>query len=47
MRLVLLLVVALLAACQSTKKETDYGTKPKTCDARSVDSGLCVPGEYD
>jgi hypothetical protein len=47
MRLVLLLVVALLAGCQSTKKETDYSTKPKKCDAREADSGFCVAGEYE
>lgn len=47
MRFVLLLMVVMLAGCQGTKKETDYSTKPATCDQRSVDSGLCTPGAYD
>lgn len=47
MRLLPLLMIVLLAACQGTKSEPDYNEKPKKCDARAVDSGLCVPGEYD
>lgn len=46
MRLVLVFAAMLMVGCQATK-ETDYSAKPKECDARAVDSGLCVPGEYD
>lgn len=47
MRLILVLAVVLMAGCQSGKKEADYGVKPKSCDPRAVESGLCVPGEYE
>lgn len=47
MRLLPLLMIVLLAACQGSKSEADYSAKPKTCDARAVDSGYCVPGEYE
>jgi len=49
MRLIPLLLIALLAACQGTKSETekDYSVKPKTCDSREADSGACVAGEYE
>jgi hypothetical protein len=47
MRLLPLLLIALLAACQGTKSEPDYSAKPQKCDARAVDSGLCVPGAYE
>jgi uncharacterized lipoprotein YajG len=48
MRLILVLAALLLmAGCQSSKKEPDYSTQPKQCDQRAVDSGLCVPGEYE
>ncbi len=47
MWLIPLLMIVLLAACQGSKSETDYSVKPKTCDARAVDSGACVPGEYE
>jgi len=44
-RLVLLMMVLVLAGCQSTT--TDRNAKPKECDVRAVDSGICVPGEYE
>lgn len=47
MRLIPLLLIVLLAACQGTKSEPDYSTKPKKCDTRTADSGSCVPGSYD
>jgi len=47
MRLILVLAALLMAGCQSSKKEPDYSTKPKQCDQRAVDSGFCVPGEYE
>lgn len=47
MRPVLLVLLVVLAGCQTGKKETDYSTKPKACDPRAIDSGLCVPGEYE
>jgi hypothetical protein len=47
MRLIPLLMIVLLAACQGTKSEPDYSAKPKTCDTRASDSGFCVPGEYE
>lgn len=49
MRLVFAMMFLALAGCQGTKatKEPDYNEKPKQCDPRAVESGLCVPGEYD
>lgn len=47
MRLIPLIMIVLLAACQSNKSETDHSVKLKTCDARAKDSGGCVPGEYE
>lgn len=44
-RLVLLMTALALIGCQSTT--TDRSAKPNECDRRSIDSGLCVPGEYD
>jgi uncharacterized protein YceK len=44
-RLVLLMMVLVLAGCQSTT--TDRNAKPKECDQRAMESGLCVPGEYE
>jgi uncharacterized protein YceK len=44
-RLVLLMMVLVLAGCQSAT--TDRNTQPKECDVRAVDSGVCVPGEYE
>ncbi len=44
-RLVMLMMVLVVAGCQSTT--TDRNEKPKECDHRAVDSGLCVPGEYE
>jgi hypothetical protein len=44
-RLFMLVMVLALAGCQSTG--TDRNEKPKVCDRRAVDSGLCVPGEYE
>lgn len=41
----LMISLAVLAGCQTGK--TDYDAKPKECDVRSIDSGLCVPGEYE
>ncbi len=47
MRMIPLLVLLLLVGCQSTTGETDRNAKPKKCDARAIESGLCVPGTYD
>lgn len=47
MRSIPLLLALLLLGCQSSGRERDYSEKPKTCDSRSIESGLCVPGEYD
>ena len=44
-RVVMLMMVLALVGCQSTT--TDRNTKPKECDRRDIESGLCVPGEYD
>lgn len=44
-RLVVLVMVLVVAGCQSTT--TDRNEKPKECDPRTVESGLCVPGEYE
>ena len=45
MRLLAMLLLAFaLAGCQST---TNSNEKPKECDRRAVESGLCVPGEYE
>ena len=44
-RVVMLVMVLALAGCQSTT--TDRNEKTKECDSRAIDSGLCVPGEYD
>ena len=44
-RLVLLTMALALIGCQSTT--TDRNARPKGCDARALDSGRCVPGEYD
>ena len=44
-RLVMLMIVLALVGCQSTT--TDRNEKPKECDARAIDSGLCVPGGYE
>lgn len=44
-RVVMLMMVLALVGCQSTA--TDRNEKPMECDNRSVDSGLCVPGEYE
>lgn len=40
-----LLLLLLLAACQSSKTET-YSDEVR-CDARSADSGFCGAGNYD
>jgi PBP1b-binding outer membrane lipoprotein LpoB len=47
MRATLLILVVLLAGCQSSDTEKDYSPKPAECDARAADSGLCTPGEYE
>lgn len=47
MRWFFMLVVVALAGCQGAKAKTDYNEKPKQCDPRAVESGLCVPGEYE
>lgn len=47
MRLVLVLAAMLVVGCQSTKKEPDYGAKPKECSQRQIEIGYCVPGEYE
>ena len=44
-RVVVLMMVLALVGCQSTT--TDRNAKPRECDRRAIDSGLCVPGEYD
>jgi uncharacterized protein YceK len=44
-RVVMVMMVLVLAGCQSTT--TDRNAKPKECDRRAIDSGLCVPGEYE
>jgi hypothetical protein len=44
-RLAVLVMVLALAGCQSTT--TDRNEKPKECDRRAIDSGLCVPDEYE
>ena len=41
----LMIAALVLAGCQTGK--TDYNEKPKVCDPRAVESGLCVPGEYE
>lgn len=46
-RLVMLTMALALIGCQSTTATTDRNARPKQCDDRAVDSGLCVPGEYD
>ena len=45
MRPISLLLLVLLAACQSSKTET-YSDEVK-CDARAADMGLCDRGKYD
>jgi hypothetical protein len=44
-RLVMMMMLLALVGCQSTT--TDRNEKPKECDTRAIESGLCVPGEYD
>ncbi|HEY6630142.1 MAG TPA: hypothetical protein VIZ90_01695 [Rhizobiaceae bacterium] len=44
-RVVILAIVLALAGCQAAT--TDYNAKPKACDQRAVESGFCVPGEYE
>lgn len=44
-RAIMLVMVLALAGCQSAS--TDYSAKPKECDRRAIDSGLCVPDEYE
>ena len=44
-RVVMLMMVLALVGCRSTS--TDRNEKQIECDARAVDSGLCVPGEYE
>jgi hypothetical protein len=44
-RLVMLMMVLVVAGCQSTT--TDRNEKLKECDSRAIDSGLCVPDEYE
>ena len=47
MRWFFVLMFVGLAGCQGTEAKTDYNEKPKQCDPRAVESGRCVPGEYD
>lgn len=48
MRIIPLLILLLVAGCQSTTTgEPDRNEKPKKCDTRAADSGACVPGAYD
>ena len=47
MRWFFVLMFVALAGCQGTKAKTDYNEKPKLCDPRAVESGLCVLGEYE
>lgn len=44
-RFAVLLIAFALVGCQSTT--SDRNAKPKECDRRAIDSGLCVPGEYE
>jgi putative hemolysin len=44
-RLAMLMMALTLVGCQSTT--TDRNEKPKECDVRAADSGLCVPGGYE
>ena len=43
-RLAVLFIALALVGCQST---TNSNATPKECDSRAVDSGFCVPGEYE